>query len=1214
MNNYRIIFGLVASFPRKEDGEFSCDARHNERSAVTDLAQTPVTVTSRPAQVPTSLRSDYSLTDRYTRDHGRVFLSGVQALARIPLEQLRVDRLHGLNTAAFVSGYPGSPLAGFDREAAIAAKMAGELPYIAQPGMNEELAATAVMGSQLISTAGARYDGVVGVWYGKAPGLDRASDAIRHAVFTGTSRHGGVVAFVGDDPSAKSSTLPSSSDATLVDLHIPILYPADVQDAIDLGRHAIALSRASGLWTSLKIVAGVADGTGTVDLDLLRVQPIIPTMEVNGELWVPHPSGRLLGPATLAMEREFQDVRSELARRYGIENHLNRITANPTDAWIGIAASGYTYFETLAALRLLGLESIEAIEAAGIRLLQLRMPVPLDVGIVREFAHGLSEIFVIEEKNPTLEWLIKDALYGWNERPVVVGKRNEAGERLIPSNGHADADAIVGPLRSRLAPRLGDRLAPLPRQPRELIALSSERTPFFCSGCPHNTSTKVPEDALYGAGIGCHGMTMLMPEDRVGVLAGVGAMGNEGAQWIGMAPFVNTPHFVQNLGDGTFFHSGQLAVQFAVAAKANITYKLLYNGTVAMTGGQDALGSLDVPTISKILQLQGVARILITTDDVERYDNGSLARGVEVWDRSRIVEAQELLAKIPGVTVLIHDQACAAENRRDRKRNLLPTPKFRVLINERVCEGCGDCGEKSNCLSVQPIDTPFGRKTHIDQTSCNFDFSCLQGDCPSFATVELEPRSQGKSVHRNDVDPTLLRDPTQRVADDCTIRIPGIGGTGVVTVAQILGTAAMLGGRHVRGLDQTGLSQKAGVVVSDLQLSTDAAAHTNKATKGSVDVLIAFDLLGAASDAQLSGASADHTVVVGSTSVTATGQKVVHPDMPSPSLDELRVRINSMSRSTENVWIDAAAVTEGIFGDTTMANILQIGVAYQSGFVPIPSVDVERAIELNGVAVERNIAAFRYGRLWVLNPAKVPTSHGPDVAKKSVAKSPELARSLVARIDNISSDNSLRKLLRSRSEDLVGYQSVAYAAAYLSDVERVAKREVAAVPESVRLTAAVATYLHQLMAYKDEYEVARLLLLPESVDAVKAMGGSPKSLRWHLHPPMLRSMGMSNKLKLGHSFRPALSTLRKMKRLRGTPFDLFGYTDLRKQERALIKEYRGSVDRVLTSLTPESIDAAVALASLPDLVRGYEHRKVAAIARFREALEVSLNEYANMSR
>jgi indolepyruvate ferredoxin oxidoreductase len=1175
---------------------------------MTDLASR-ITTNPLSAQVSTSTNADYSLTDRYTKDHGRVFLSGVQALARIPLEQLRVDRLQGLNTAAFVSGYPGSPLAGFDREAMIAAKMAGELPYIAQPGMNEELAATAVMGSQLINTAGARYDGVVGVWYGKAPGLDRASDAIRHAVFTGTSRHGGVVALVGDDPSAKSSTLPSSSDATLVDLHIPILYPGDVQDAIDLGRHAIALSRASGLWTSLKIVAGVADGTGTVDLDLLRVQPIIPTMEVNGERWVPHPSGRLLGPATLAMEREFQDVRSELARRYGVENHLNRITANPTEAWIGIAACGYTYFETLAALRLLGLGTIEAIEGAGIRLLQLRMPVPLDVGIVREFAHGLGEIFVIEEKNPTLEWLIKDALYGWNERPVVVGKRNEAGERLIPSNGHADADAIIGPLRSRLIGRLGDRLAPLPRKPRELIPLSSERTPFFCSGCPHNTSTKVPDGSLYGAGIGCHGMTMLMPEDRVGVLAGVGAMGNEGAQWIGMAPFVNTPHFIQNLGDGTFFHSGQLAIQFAVAAKANITYKLLYNATVAMTGGQDAVGSLDVPTITKILQLQGVARVLITTEDVEKYERSTLAPGVEVWDRSRIVEAQEMLAKVPGVTVLIHDQACAAENRRDRKRGLLPTPKFRVLINERVCEGCGDCGEKSNCLSVQPIDTPFGRKTHIDQTSCNFDYSCLQGDCPSFATVELEPRAKDSSLGRNDVDPKVLPDPTRKVADDCTIRIPGIGGTGVVTVAQILGTAAMLSGRHVRGLDQTGLSQKAGVVVSDLQITTDSAAPTNKATNGSVDVFIAFDLLGAASDAQLSGASIDRTVVVGSTSSTATGHKVVHPELPSPSLDELRTRIDAMSRSSENVWIDTAAVTEAIFGDTTMANILQFGVAYQSGLIPISSADIERAIELNGVAVERNISAFRYGRLWVIDPSKIPNRYASIPAKLIAEKSRFLSPSLVARVDEVTSDDAFRALLRSRTEDLVDYQSAAYATRYLSDVERVAARENAVVPGSFQLTKAVATYLHKLMAYKDEYEVARLLLLPESVDAVRAMGGSPKSLRWHLHPPMLRSLGMSNKLKLGHSFRPALTTLRRMKRLRGTPLDVFGYTDLRKQERALINEYRGVVDELLASLTPGNTDAAVAIASLPDLIRGYEHRKVAAIARYHETLAANLAEF-----
>ncbi len=1156
------------------------------------------------------VRADYALTDRYRASEGRVFLSGVQALARIALEQLRVDRSNGLNTAAFVSGYPGSPLAGFDREAAAVAQVAASrdnsqhesYAYLAQPGLNEELAATAVMGTQLATGLdGARYDGVVGVWYGKAPGLDRACDAIRHAVFTGTSKHGGVVALVGDDPSAKSSTLPSSSDATLVDLHIPILYPGDVQEALDLGRHAIALSRASGLWTSLKVVAGVADGTGTIDLDPERVRPVVPTIDVNGAPYVPHPSGRLLGPSTLAIEREFQDVRLELARRYGVENELNRLTANPSNAWIGIAACGYTYFETLAALRLLGLHTISEIEAAGIRLLQLRMPVPLDVAVVREFAHGLSEVFVIEEKNPTLEWLIKDALYGWNERPLVVGKRNEQGERLIPSVGHADADAIVGPLRSRLSARLGDRLAPLPRKQRELIPLNAERTPFFCSGCPHNTSTKVPEGSLYGSGIGCHGMTMLMPEERVGKLAGVGAMGNEGAQWIGIAPFVETKHFIQNLGDGTFAHSGQLAIQFAVAAKANITYKLLYNGTVAMTGGQDAVGALPVPAIARILLLQGVKRVLITTDEVDKYTDGLLPSGVDVWDRSRIIEAQELLANVEGVTVLIHDQGCAAEKRRDRKRDIIATPKFRVVINERVCEGCGDCGEKSNCLSVQPVDTVFGRKTQIHQTSCNFDFSCLQGDCPSFATVEmLPPDKRTKKRSAPSVDVTKFVAPTLRVPTDlCIIRIPGIGGTGVVTVAQILGTAAMLDGFEVRGLDQTGLSQKAGVVVSDLQLSKVGTPSTNKATNGTVDVLLAFDLLAAASAAQLFGASPDRTVVVASTFETPTGQMVVHPELGYPSLDVLRARINEHSRGDQNVWVDSGHITEQLFGDMTMANVFQVGVAYQAGCLPISSDSIERAIELNGVAVEKNRLAFRWGRQWIVDPSGIPSK---ELAAKAIAPR-TLAGSLETRVHTLSTQTGLDELLRRLTADLVDYQNAKYAERYVTMIEKVAARESTSGIGSWTLTEAVATYLHKLMAYKDEYEVARLLLLPESTAAIEDMGGSVSSVRWHLHPPALRSMGMKNKLKLGRrGFSPVMRGLARAKGVRGTAFDFFGYAKVRKTERALIVEYTAAIEQVLSALTVTNHDRAVEIAILPDLVRGYEHRKMATVQTFRPQL------------
>ena len=587
---------------------------------VTDLAERPDL-------------SAYQLEDRFRLEDGRVFLTGVQAVARLPVDQLRIDRRRGLRTAAFVSGYQGSPVATFQEEASAAAATVPDLPIVIRPGINEELAATAVMGSQLVDSLGdKRYDGVVGVWYGKAPGLDRAGDAIRHAVFAGTARHGGVVAVVGDDPAAKSSTLPSSSDATLVDLHMPILFPGDVQEALDLSRHAVALSRASGVWVGLKLVTPVADGTGTVDVHPDRVQPSTPTMEVDGTIFVPHPSGQLLTPYTLDMEREFQQVRSELARRYGVENSLNRVTVSTEHDWIGIAASGHTFHEVREALGLLGLHGDDDLRAAGVRLFHLLMPVPVDEQQVRDFAHGLAEVVVVEEKNPTLELLVKSAMYDSDERPRVVGRRDERGEPLVPGTGMLDADRLLEPLRRRLAARLGDdRLRPLPApRERSLIPLNVNRTPFYCSGCPHNVSTRAPEGTLVGGGIGCHAMVALMEPERVGDVAGLTAMGNEGAQWIGMAPFIERGHLVQNIGDGTYFHSGSLAVRAAVAAGVDITYKLLYNGTVAMTGGQDPQGQMTVPDVVQSLLLEGVSRVVVTSDEPDKWkhaDFGPLAEG-----------------------------------------------------------------------------------------------------------------------------------------------------------------------------------------------------------------------------------------------------------------------------------------------------------------------------------------------------------------------------------------------------------------------------------------------------------------------------------------------------------------------------------------------------------------------------------------------------------
>jgi indolepyruvate ferredoxin oxidoreductase len=1140
----------------------------------------------------TEEREQYQLTDRYRLDGGRVFLSGSQALARIAVDQLRADRRAGLNTAAFISGYQGSPLAGLDRDINAAIKAVPELPVVFQPGLNEELAATSVMGSQLASTlADRRYDGVVGLWYGKAPGLDRASDALRHAAFVGASQFGGAVALVGDDPAAKSSTLPSSSDATLYDLHMPILFPGDAQEVVDLGRHAVALSRASGLWTSIKIVAAVADGSGTVDLRAERIAPIVPTVEVDGKLFVHQPSGRLLTPYTLDMEREFQEIRLDLARRYGVDNDLNHISVDSPDAWLGIAASGYTYRETLEALALVGLRTPEEIRDAGIRLLHLRLPIPLDTEIVRRFAHGLSEIIVVEDKNPTLEMLITHALYASNERPAVVGKRNPDGTVLLPATGMLDADVIAPALRKRLSQRLDEgRLAPLapPIEARRLIPLATARVPYFCSGCPHNTSTEVPDGTLLGGGIGCHTMVVFMDADRVGDLAGVTAMGNEGAQWIGMAPFVERDHLVQNIGDGTLFHSGSLAVRAAVASGVNVTYKLLYNGTVAMTGGQDPEGQMSVPTVVRELLLEGVKQVLITTDDPAKYRHVDLPSGVDVWNRDRMVEAQERLREVAGVTVLIHDQRCAAELRRDRKHGTASTPKFKVVINDRVCEGCGDCGDVSNCLSVQPQDTPWGRKTHIDQTSCNFDMSCMKGDCPSFMTVvPAKKAKKGSTAKRGAELPDVadLAAPTAVVPRDCTIRMSGIGGTGVITVSQIVGTAAMLEGLQVRGLDQTGLSQKAGPVVSDLRLSVAEPTGSNKAAIGEVDVALAFDLLVGAGDAHLSGASPDRTVVIASVAQTPTGIMVRHPDTAYPSDRELRGRMDAMSRAELNRYADTVALTNGLFGDATTANVMLLGIAFQAGAIPVSAAHLEQAIELNGVSVQRNIAAFRWGRRWAADPKTVQATAGmsPD------AVAAETTDELVDRL----------------ATDLIGYQSPRYAKRFRRVVSKVEVAE-AAVGTSRTLTEAVARNLYKLMAYKDEYEVARLALGPEAIAAAEAVGGKGATIRYHLHPPSLRAMGMQRKIRLGRTAAPAFGTLRRMKWVRGHWFDPFGRGEVRRLERAMIPEYVAAVDTLVSTLTAENLAEAVRVASLPDQVRGYEHLKLTRATAYRAELAEAL--------
>jgi indolepyruvate ferredoxin oxidoreductase len=1156
----------------------------------------------------------YSLSDRYRALEGEVLLSGIQALVRIPIEQLRRDRRAGQRTAAFVSGYPGSPLAGFDLELTRALRLVDDLEIVHQPAVNEEHGASAVMGSQLASTrADLRVDGVVGVWYGKAPGLDRATDALRHATFAGSSARGGAIALVGDDPACKSSTMPSSSDASLVDLHMPVFYPGTVSECLALGLHGIAMSRATGLWSALKVVSPVADATETVSLPVLDTRPIVPTHDLAGRRWVPRPSSQFLGGRMIAVEQEFHEVRLRLAYEYGAHNNLNTVTVDPPDAWLGCIATGYTYYELREAFRRLGLVDDEAIRRAGIRLLYLKMPVPFDAGQLAGFARGLEEILVVEEKNPTLERMVRDALYPTPLRPAVTGKSAPDGSALLPYHGLLDADAILPALRARLQPRLADRLAPTPVA-RPHLTVTGARTPFFCSGCPHNWGTKVPDGSVVGMGTGCHGMTLLMDDDRVGDSIGVTAMGNEGAQWLGMAPFVGTRHVFQNLGDGTYFHSGQLAIQAAIGAGATMTFKLLYNRTVAMTGGQHPSLSIGVPELATILLAQGVAAVAVTAEDLGRYRGVELPAGVSLSDRTEIVAVQTRLAAIDGVTVLIHDQACAAELRRGRKRGRVATPDFRVVINHRICEGCGDCGDVSNCLSVQPVDTPLGLKTTIDQESCNFDTSCLSGDCPAFMTVTVDPAAPAAPAPS--AEAIAVADPPATVRTSAVLRLAGIGGTGVVSTAQIIATAAMLDGWEVAGLDQTGLSQKAGPVVSDLTLTRPAPTsgddpralrrppRSKLVGEAQADLLIALDQLVAVSPTVLAASSAERTVTIASTSTTPVGAQISNPRLAHLSPRQLRTRLEAASRPGGYSAVDASAFASALTGVGTTAHLFLVGVAVQRGDVPVAASRLRQAIELNGVAVDANVAAFEWGRRFVVDRAGVEAI----VARRRPAPTPvttgPLPAALARRMERLAGGSPQHELLRMLTADLVDYQGRSYAGRFLDLVERARAAEQRVEPGigPGRLTVAVARSYHKLLAYKDEYEVARLMIGDDGLAAARVVGGASGQITWHLHPPALRAAGVARKMRFGPRSAPMFAVLAKGRRLRGTRLDPFGRSAVRRLERELPVEYAAAIGWVAGGLSAAELGAAVEIAELPDMVRGYEDLKLRRAADYRAEL------------
>lgn len=1192
--------------------------------------------------------TSFAPKDRMTLREGRVAMSGIDALLRVLVDQRMADETQGLATAGLVCGYRGSPLAGVDSQYMRYQKLLLERDIHFINGVNEELAATVVWGSQLSSTmSGALFDGVMGMWYGKAPGVDRAGDAFRHANMSGTAPNGGVLCVAGDDPACKSSTVPSASEGVLAETPMPVLYPGSVQEVIDLGRWGYELSRASGLWVGFKIVTDVADAYSTVSVGPQRVQP-----EPDFAAWQFQQTQQLLPPWVLEIEREMREKRIAAAVEFARRNSLTHTRgAIGSNAWLGIVSAGKSYFDVCEALRQLGLDEAE-LSRIGIRIMKPDMIWPLEPTAVVKFAEGLSEILVVEEKNPFIESQLRDILYPLDDRPAIAGRTDASGKTLFPDYGFIEADLVVHTLREVLTDRLGPHA--LPRS--EQIAVQSlngetlpKRAPYYCSGCPHNRSNVTPEGSITLGGIGCHSMSLFIPTRQV---EGLTQMGGEGGTWVGAAPFVSDEHRFQNIGDGTLYHSGSLAIRQAVASGVNITFKILYNSVVAMTGGQSAAGETSVPDLTMLLAAEGVRRTIVVADDIQKYPaKASWAPNVELRPRTDVVDVQRELREIKGTTALIYDQECAADLRKKRRRREVEAPPFRVVINERVCEGCGDCAQVSNCLSVFPVETEFGQKTRIHQESCNQDFTCLEGNCPSFVKVAVSPRQLRKQRRRqsggrdNPIEKTWQRqhgrgdhnlrsrgerfeaaekilaeatseslpDPAS-IPSEANMLLAGIGGTGVVTASQVLATAALLDGKHCLGLDQTGLSQKGGQVISNLKITTEAEDVSNRIGAGQADTLLLFDKLAASDDAVLLRASAGRTDAAVSISVLPTGEMISDESVSFPDAEQLHGRITERTKS--QIWVDAESLSRLFFKSQPPANIIVMGAAFQSGQLPLSADAIEHAIEINGVAANVNIAAFRLGRAIAadqeLQTKLLAVETGEADIDDAEPKETKKSRRIAAEISSITAEVPLHDVLVLRAGDLADYQGHSYAKLYLTAVGNIARREEAALKDTVganRLSLAVAKNLYKLMAYKDEYEVARLHLLPELRRQINDSFSPKAKVSFLLQPPIFTKLGLSKKIALPRWLTSSLfRILRSMRKIRGTFLDVFGYTKERRTERRLIVEYIDIVSELSEQITPENYNHIVEIAELADMIRGYDTVKMSSIDRYRNELTRKLSE------
>ncbi|MDI4234997.1 indolepyruvate ferredoxin oxidoreductase family protein [Bradyrhizobium sp. Arg237L] len=1134
---------------------------------------------------------EVGLDDKYRLDVKRIFLSGTQALVRLPMLQRERDRAQGLKTAGFISGYRGSPLGMYDHTLWRAKSFLKQHDIAFVPGLNEDLAATAVWGSQQVGMfPGAKVDGVFGIWYGKGPGVDRSLDALKHANSAGTSRNGGVIALAGDDHGCQSSTLAHQSEQVFASALMPVVNPATLQDYLDLGILGFALSRYSGCWVGFKAISETVESSASIISDPGRIQIVTPD-----DFEMPPDGLSIRWPdAPLEQERRLHGPKMQAVAAFARANRFDRIVLDSKPARLGIMATGKAYLDLRQALAELGVTDAEA-QALGLRIYKVALTWPLEESGARAFAEGLQDVLVVEEKRGFIEDQLVRILYNVDasKRPSVVGKRDESGAVLLPSEGELTPTMVAAAVVARLrklghrSPMLEQRLAKLEAfdRPAEGIgAAKLQRTPYFCSGCPHNTSTKIPEGSRAMAGIGCHGMALSIPARRTATISHMGA---EGVAWIGQAPFTDEQHVFQNLGDGTYTHSGLLALRAAAAAGVNITYKILYNDAVAMTGGQPAEGSFTVSQIAHQVAAEGTKRIAIVSDDPTKYPPNYFPTGATVHHRRELDAVQRELRDVAGLTVLIYDQTCAAEKRRRRKRGLYPDPPKRVFINERVCEGCGDCSVQSNCVSVQPLETELGRKRRIDQSNCNKDFSCIEGFCPSFVTVH-DPKL--RKADRAAADPSaLFADlPTpkpQALSGSYNILVTGIGGTGVITIGALLGMAAHVEGLACSTLDFTGLSQKNGAVMSHVRLAPRAEDLASvRIAAGGADLILGCDIVVATSVAALSRAERGVTRAIVNADLLPTASFVMNPDLDFEA-GAMRDALNEAVTSSDLDILDATGLATALIGDSIATNAFLLGFAFQRGAVPMSLEALMKAIELNGAAVDMNKMAFSWGRLAAHDLARVVSAARFKTSSAAPAR------------------RTLDETIAFRAKFLADYQDEAYSQRYLADVARVRAAETAAAPGSHELTEAFAKGLFKLMAYKDEYEVARLYTDGEFAKALKEQFDGEPGLKVLLAPPLFarrdKVTGHLQKREFGPWVFSAFNLLARLKRLRGTALDIFGYTAERRMERALPGEYSAMILRHLGK-KPLDVPRLAALAKAAELVRGYGHVKEANVARYRQ--------------